>query len=99
MGNAKRSWQLDKRNLQRIPAEVLRETRTDSLGLFKLLNLGDNKIARRIFVSQDLTAAGLSGEKALKSRSHAHVCLAELRNSATPTRRPLLCRRRCICII
>ena len=35
MGNAKRTWQLDKRNLQRIPAEVLRDTRADSFGLFQ----------------------------------------------------------------
>ena len=35
MGNAKRTWQLNKRNLQRISAEVLRDTRADSLGLFQ----------------------------------------------------------------
>ena len=35
MENAKRTWQLNKRNLQRIPAEVLRDTRADSLGLFQ----------------------------------------------------------------
>ena len=35
MGIAKRSWQLDRRYLTRIPAEVLRDKRADSLSLFQ----------------------------------------------------------------